>query len=109
MLPSSHLALFEGPGEAARRLLAEQLSVEGLPLEGPRVVSETYRRERPARDPHWDLHFLFEGTWPAGRPLAHPHWLELAFVDSVKTPPERFARGHGDVLALGARVRAPPT
>ncbi len=106
MLPASHLRLFEGPDEAARRILAEQLGLDRLPLTGPRVISESYRRDGPANDPHWDLHFLFEGEWPAGQPLAHTAWSELRFIDPAQAPSEPFVRGHADVLALSGRPMA---
>ncbi|HZY92732.1 MAG TPA: hypothetical protein VFG07_08205 [Thermoplasmata archaeon] len=100
MLPSRHLQLFEGPEEAARTILREQLELDPLALRGPRVISETYDREASSHDPHWDLHLLFEGTWPSGRPLRASPWDHLEFVDLRRTPPTAFVRGHGDILAF---------
>ncbi len=106
MLPSSHLELFEGPDAAGRRIVTEQLGLPDLPLPPPRVVSEAYRREGSARDPHWDLSFLFEAEWPGARPLSHPLWKELALVEVARTPADRFVRGHGDILGLAGLAPA---
>jgi ADP-ribose pyrophosphatase YjhB (NUDIX family) len=111
MLPACQLLFFESPQEAARRILREQLGSSGIPLEGPSVHSEAYRRpEAAGSDPHWDLHFIFEGRWPSDRPPSGAPWKELAFVDPTSVDPAEFGRGHGDVLALvglGPRTTAP--
>lgn len=106
MLPSSHLLLFEGPEAAARRILREQLGLEGIPLSDPRVASEAYARDGRDGDPHWDLHFLFEGTWPAGRPPRHPLWTDLRFLEIPRIRRGEIARGHADILALAGRPPA---
>ena len=100
MLPSRHLRLFEDPGDAAKSILADQLGVLGVPLRGPRVFSETYRREGPAVDPHWDLQFVYEGAWPVGRDLVAAPWRELRLLDLGRTAPGEFVRAHGDILEL---------
>lgn len=101
MLPASHLRLFEGPEEAARRILASQLGVELPVLPPPRIVSEAYARpQSPDRDPHWDLQFIYRATWPIDGTPTHPAWRELRFVDVTTVPVGDFARGHGDILAL---------
>jgi ADP-ribose pyrophosphatase YjhB (NUDIX family) len=98
MLPSSALMLGESPKEAAERILKEQLSAPGQPLEGPLVFSEVYGPMR-----HWDLEFIFQGE-RANTP-ANEAWSELAFIDLPKTRKEDIARGHEDILAhVGKRV-----
>jgi ADP-ribose pyrophosphatase YjhB (NUDIX family) len=110
MLPSSQLLLFESPEEAARRIVREQLAARPLPLEGPAVFSEAYRRpDSGSRDPHWDLHFVFRGRWTSERAPRVPVWKELAFVDLATIEGSEIARGQGDVLALaGFPTRATP-
>ena len=101
MLPSCQLLLFESPHEAAQRVVREQLEVGPLRLEGPSVFSEAYRRPgSPANDPHWDMHFVFQGRWPSDRPPRASMWRELAFVDVPSVRESELARLQGDVLAL---------
>ncbi len=101
MLPSSQLLFFEGPAEAARRVLDEQLDLRGLPLDGPTVVSEVYRSPRhPERARHWDLQFLFRGTLRTATPPASSAWAELAFVEPSTTPRTAFTRSHDEILEL---------
>ncbi|MGI0130686.1 MAG: hypothetical protein ACREDE_02750 [Thermoplasmata archaeon] len=101
MLPASQLLLFESPDDAARRVAREQLEIELGPLPNPRVFSETSARAgAEGRDPHWDLHFVYEVPWPPGRPLRAAAWKELSFVPVSATPRSKFGRGHGDVLEL---------
>jgi hypothetical protein len=101
MLPSRQLIFFESPGEAARVICREQLGSELPAVTGPSVFSDP--SDRPgsgARDPHWDMHFVFEGRWKTATPPSHPMWQELAFVDVPKTSRSEIARGQGDVLEL---------
>lgn len=101
MLPSRQLFHFEGPHEAARSILKEQLELDPIPLDGPAVTSEAWQRERPAgRGLHWDLSFLFTGRWPEGRPLAAGPWKELRFLETATLDPATVGRGQADVLAL---------
>ena len=99
MIPSSHLLLREPPQDAARRVLNEQLELQGIPLSEPSVVSETYTPKRfPDLPSHWDLEFIFRGELAAGRlPKAHA-WTELAFVDVGRTKKSEMARSHEDIL-----------
>jgi hypothetical protein len=97
MLPSSHLLEFEGPNEAARRIVTEQLERPDLPLDPPEVVSDVYRRPG-ATAPHWDLDFLVRTRWPEGVPLAARPWRDLEFVDPARLSPSDVARSHDDVL-----------
>jgi len=106
MLPASHLALFEGPDDAAHRILVEQLGDPPITLRGPRAFSEAYRR-RDDRDPHWDLHFLYEGEWPRDRPLPGAPWRTLEFLAAHRTSRRAFRRGHEDVLSLAGVTLAP--
>jgi len=107
MLPSSHLLFFESPNEAADRIAREQLGVQLPGLTGPRTFSETEDRPGPDRDPHWDLHFVFEARWPSARFPPSPTFAELAFVDVGRTPRAEIARGQADVLALVGVDAAP--
>jgi ADP-ribose pyrophosphatase YjhB (NUDIX family) len=107
MLPSSHLLHYEPPLEAARRILREQLDLtEAVEFPDPAIFSDAYGRAGGAGDGlHWDLGFLYRGTWPRGRPLRARAWKELAFVDVAKTPRIAIARSHADVLdAAGLRA-----
>jgi len=107
MLPSRQLLFFEGFEEAARAIARDQLGVDAPALSGPQVFSDPARRPgSESRDPHWDLHFVFEGRWPAARPPSHPAWTELAFVDVPRTSRTEMARGQGDVLELIGLVPA---
>jgi len=97
MLPASHLLEYEGPSEAARRIATEQLERPDLPIPEPRVVSDAYARpDAPGR--HWDFHFLYRTTWPAGAPLRARPWTGLEFVDPRAVPASEFARSHDDIL-----------
>jgi hypothetical protein len=108
MLPSRQLIFFEGPDEAARVICREQLGSELPPVSGPRVFSDP--SDRPgsgAHDPHWDVHFVYDGRWPTSQAPTHPMWQELAFVDVPATSRNEIARGQGDVLELIGTVPAP--
>lgn len=101
MLPASQLLLLESPDDAARRLARELLD---RPLDAPpapKVFSETYRRPgSTARDPHWDLHYVYEIEWPGPPPPKGRMWRQLDYRPVRSMPAEEFARGHHDVLAL---------
>ncbi len=107
MLPACQLVVYESPEEAARRIAREQLGVAGFRPGPPTVLSEAYAR--PTSQPHefhWDLSFLFRGTYPGTQPPSLPIWKELRFVDPGELAPSDFARGHGDVVAAaGFRLR----
>lgn len=110
ILPASHLIQFESPRAAAERILREQLSIEGVELRGPEVVSEAYPfRSEPEGGTHWDLHFLFRADWPRGRELHSPVFKELRLIDTRLVAAPQLGRGHGDILILagyplGARI-----
>ena len=107
MLPSCQLILFESPLDAAHRILAEQLGSGPIPLEGPCVFSDpSLRPGSPGKDPHWDIHFVYRGTWNSGTTPTTPVWKRLDLVDVGRTPRAQFARDQGDVLELvGLRPR----
>jgi ADP-ribose pyrophosphatase YjhB (NUDIX family) len=92
MLPSSGLLIGESPHEAGQRILKEQLSITGQPLQGPLVFSEAY-----GSPSHWDLEFLFQGE--RREAPKNDVWSELKFVDLTKTSKEEIARSHEDILA----------
>jgi len=99
MIPSSHLILGEPPREAARRVLKEQLELEGVPLSESMVVSETYTPRRfPDLPSHWDLEFIFRGELQSESPPEAYAWKELAFVDLSRIGKSDNARSHEDVL-----------
>jgi hypothetical protein len=101
MLPASQLLLFESPDDAAQRVAREQLELDLVQLPSPRVFSETQTRVGAAgKDPHWDLHFIYEIAWPKGRPPRARPWKDLSFRTVNDTPRSTFGRGHGDVLEL---------
>jgi ADP-ribose pyrophosphatase YjhB (NUDIX family) len=101
MLPSCHLMYYEPPGDAADRVLKEQLGLGSIPFERMQVFSESYPpRRHPGRETHWDLEFLYWGDVPASWEPAHPAWRELRFVDPSQTPRREFTRSHDDVLEL---------
>ncbi|HXY46821.1 MAG TPA: NUDIX hydrolase [Thermoplasmata archaeon] len=101
MLPSSQLAFFESPDEAARRVLKEQLETESIRLKGPQVFSDpSARPDRPSADPHWDFHFVFRGRWVSDSPPRASPWKRLEFVDVARTSRSDIARSQGDVLEL---------
>ncbi len=97
MLPSSHLIYGESPAEAARRVLREQLGLEGIELSGPVDFSEQYVANENICGMHWDLEFIFRGRYDGT--VSHPAWKELAFVDP-NAPKDEFARNHQDILRL---------
>lgn len=102
ILPASQLLLLESPDEAARRLARELLDLELGAVPAPRVFSEAYGRAgaEATQDPHWDLHFVYELAWPAGRALTAAPWKELALLEVARTPRAEIGRGHADVLDL---------
>ncbi len=101
MIPSSHLLLKESPHEAARRILKEQLELEGVQLSEPKVVSETYTPKRfPDLPSHWDIGFIFRGEF-RGKPPSASAWRQLSFVDLGRTKKSEMARSHEDVLEAG--------
>lgn len=107
MLPSSHLILNESPEAAAHRIAAEQLERPDLSFSDAQVVSEVYTPRRfPGLVKHWDLEFLFRGTWPGGGPPNAAAWTDLHFVDLPNTSRADIARSHEDILAsAGFRLR----
>lgn len=101
MLPACQLMLFESPDDAARRVAREQLDLEVAEIPSPRVFSEASARPgTEGRDPHWDIHYVYELPWPTGRPVRASPWKELGFLPAAKTARSAIGRGHGDVLEL---------
>ena len=99
MLPSSHLMLYESPKDAAQRILAEQLGLEGVHLSEPMVVAEVGTPRRfPGLLKHWDFEFIFRGQGPAGSPPRSGAWTELRYIDTKATPRKEIARSHDEVL-----------
>jgi hypothetical protein len=99
MVPSSHILLKESPQEAAKRMMKEQLELEGIVLSGPTVVSETYLPKRfPDLPSHWDIEFIFRGELTKERIPRSQVWTELAFVNLSRTSKSEMARSHEDVL-----------
>ena len=108
MLPASQLIYREGPQAAAERIVREQVGLPGTRLRGPEVFSEVYAPRRfPDARGHWDLHFLFRGTLPAGAPPTSSEWTDLEYLDPRSLAPTAFGRSHGDILALAGYTLAP--
>ena len=109
MLPSSHLLYFESPEGAARRVLQEQLALEGVALSPVQVFSEKYPpRRHPERGDHWDLEFVFRANVRSGWTPQHPAWREPRFLDPSTTPRSEFTRSHDEVLELAGFSVAGP-
>ena len=99
MLPSSHLMLFESPQDAARRILKEQLGMNGIKLSEPTVVAEVGTPRRfPSLTKHWDIEFIFRAQAPSGGPPSHEAWTELRYLDTRVTSRGEIARSHDEVL-----------
>ncbi len=99
MLPSCHLMLYEGPDDAARRVLRELAGLTPRPLQGPRVGSEVYASPRhPEAKHHWDLEFIFEGEASEPEVRPGPPWRELAFVPVGSLRDDEIARSQADIL-----------
>lgn len=103
LLPSSHLAWYESPLEAAERVAREQTELE-MPsgsLKLLEVQSHLSGDVNDAEPPHWDICFIYEGkvSKSTARKLQSPEWFEgLGFVKRSKLKADDFTRGHGDVL-----------
>jgi ADP-ribose pyrophosphatase YjhB (NUDIX family) len=100
-LPGSHLAWFESPEDAAKRVLREML---GLELPGNRlklIDVQSHVSDGTPEQAHWDICFVYQAQLPGRTKLKVPEWFsELEFVPKSKLKPEHFSRGHGDVLEL---------
>ena len=92
MLPSSALILGESPGDAAKRILSEQLGLSDQKLEPPLIFSEVYGPMN-----HWDLEFIYLGE--RDQAPVHPAWSDLLFVDLSTLREADVARSHEDILA----------
>ena len=105
MLPSRQLRLYEGPDEAAKSILREQLGSGPLSLTGPRVFSDPADAPFPdATDRHWDIHLVYRGRWPTAIPPKAAAWKRLEFVEVGRLPRAEVARGQADVLELAGLV-----
>jgi ADP-ribose pyrophosphatase YjhB (NUDIX family) len=98
MLPSSHLILLESPGDAAKRILREQLEMEDSSVRltnQPVVFSDVH----DGAEHHWDIGFIYRGSMSREDiPKNSPKWRELRFVDFESTPRSDFARFHDEVI-----------
>jgi hypothetical protein len=100
LLPASHLLLRESPEASAQRIVDEMLGGGRPTFEPPRVVSEVYTPRRfPETHSHWDIRFVFRGTWHGPAPSLPGVWSDLAFVDVNVVRRADFARSHEEVLA----------
>jgi ADP-ribose pyrophosphatase YjhB (NUDIX family) len=99
MLPSCHLMVQESPQDAARRILKEQVGIEGLDLSEPKVISEVYTPRRfPNLAQHWDLEFIFRGKLDQSELPKSDAWVDLKFVGVSKMRKIEMARSHEDIL-----------
>lgn len=109
MLPSSHLIFGESPKDAARRVLLEQLGIEGLDLDGPKVVSEAYPSIRgPHLGDHWDIEFIFRGRVSGDALPRTDAWVELGFVDLTRLKKADIVRFHEDIVESAGLAFGPP-
>jgi hypothetical protein len=68
-------------------------------LQPARVVSEVYTPRRfPETHNHWDLSFLYRGTWRGVPPSVPAVWTDLRFVELDTLHRSDFARSHDEVL-----------
>ncbi len=101
ILPASHLREFESPKAAGERIAREQLALPHPALEGPQVFSEDYPSSiDPESGTHWDVHFLFRGSWDAPAGGVPAAWSELRLLDPRTLTRRDLARGHADILGL---------
>lgn len=104
MLPSSHLILYEAPGDAAQRVLREQLDAPGsTSLEGPVTFADTTGEGKEKK--HWDIGFIYSGEM-ATLPRSDA-WRELAFVDIGEVKVEDVVRSHLDVVSYARKPGRP--
>jgi hypothetical protein len=108
-LPASHLLLRETPDASSRRILDEMLGGGRPTLEPARVLSEVYTPRRfPETHNHWDISFLYRGTWHGPAPRVPSVWTELRFVDVTSARRSEFARSHEELLEqVGLPVASP--
>lgn len=108
MLPSSHLMLRESPQEAARRIAREQLGLEDLRIQEPKVVSEVSTPKRfPNLPQHWDIEFIFLGSLEKSQLKSPNAWADLQFINPATTARSAIARSHEDILeSAGFKVGA---
>jgi hypothetical protein len=101
MLPSSHLVVYEAPGDGARRVLVEQLDPHArTDLEGPVTFADATGEEGKK---HWDIGFVYTGEMAALPNSAA--WRELAFVDVDKVKEEDVVRSHLDVVRYAGKLK----
>jgi ADP-ribose pyrophosphatase YjhB (NUDIX family) len=99
MLPSSHLLIHESPQQAAIRIAKEQLELQDLRFEDPKIVSEVYPSRRfPEHQKHWDLEFIFKSKLVLKSLRQTNAWDELKFLDLAKTEKSEIGRSHEDIL-----------
>lgn len=109
LLPSSHLAWYESPEEAAERVVREQtqLDVPSGSLKLLDVQSHLSGDPNSTEPPHWDICFVYEGRIPSktAKQLASPEWFEgLGFIKRSNLKADDFTRGHGDVLERAGAI-----
>jgi hypothetical protein len=107
LLPACQWLVFEEPRASAERIARDMLDAALPAVSGPTVFADTTERATPdSRDPHWDLHFLYEGDWPTATPPKARLWRELAFHDVGALPRATIGRSQADILAFAGL--APP-
>lgn len=98
--PATYLRTGEDPRDAAQRVWADQLGLDGhAKLPEPTVVSEAGSSRRRPTAQHWDVLFLFRTEGP---PLdAVPeHWAELDYRTPEALLDEELVMLHGELVEL---------
>ncbi len=110
LVPASHLAWYESPLEAARRVMADQVLLPELKDQIRLLDVQSHVSGDPTNEsepPHWDICFVYETNVPAkiAKNLARPEWFQdFGFISSAMLTREHFTRGHGDVLDIAGVI-----
>ena len=108
LLPACQWLLFEEPRASAERIARDLLDSALPPVTGPAVFSETTpRASAESSDPHWDVHFVYEGDWPTAAPPTARLWRELTFRDVARVRRAEIGRNQADILDLAGLSPAP--
>ncbi len=101
MLPACQWLVFEEPHASAERIAREMLDAPLPKVTGPAVFSDTTpRTTAESAEPHWDVHFLYEGDWPTATPPRARLWRELEFRDVGSLRRAEIGRNQSDILDL---------
>ncbi len=109
LVPGMHLAWYESPEDAARRIAIEQTLIAENDVKSLKLLGvQSHLRNEP---PHWDICFVYEMKVPYDFPknLSKPEWFEdFGFVERSTLSPDDFARAQGDVLEEAGIIKTKP-